>query len=260
MKVIIALVFEHDAKDWAEEYAIPETEAVNDFAAVLRRTVDDGGIPQTLDRNWPMMRGHTTAYTVDGLDATTRDELLRLLQEAHDADQDEALITEIKRHLAAHPQDLYGRAPCWVIFHTVEWDNGNFLTGSEATVYFDDGDNVPFDFEGSSVDDLLTDMYGARGAMAALGVDLREATLEFDDYGDNVPDTLGIPTNDHSEGDGCAIYATDHTVTREGVEVPITDLRNGDVFIDYDDKPWCAARVGRDGYDVHVDIKPADEG
>jgi hypothetical protein len=64
---------------------------------------------------------------------------------------------------------------------------------------------------------------------------------------------LSIPTNDHSDGDGCAIYATDYTVLRDGVEVSITDLRDGDVFIDYDDKPWLADRVG---YDVHVDIKP----
>jgi len=258
MKVIIALVFEYDAPDWAHEYDLAETEAFNDFAAVLHRAAHDGAIRQTLDTNWPMMRGHTTAYTLDRLDSTTRDELLHQLQDARDASQEAALIAEISEHLAAHPEDLYGRQPRWVIFHTDEWDNGTFLTGSQATVSFDDGDHVAVGFAGSSVDDLLTDMYGARGAMAALGVDLRTGALEFDDYGDNVADLLGIPTNDHSEGDGCAIYATDYTVTRDGVEVPITDLRDGDVFIDYDDKPWLAARVGRDGYDVHVDIKPAD--
>ena len=119
---------------------------------------------------------------------------------------------------------------------------------------------MPISFTGSSVDDRLTDMYGARGSLAALGVDLREGTLEFDDYGENVPDLLGIPTSEHSEGDGCAIYATDYTVKRDGVEVSITDIRTGDVFIDYDDNPWRAARVGRDGYDVPVDITPADQG
>jgi len=260
MKVIIALVVQYAAKDWADEYGIAETEAFNDFAEALRRTVHDGGIPETLDKNWPMMRGHITAHMVDGLDATTRDELLHLLQEARDADRDGALFTEITEHLAAHPQDLDGREPRWVVFHTWEWDNGHFLTGSDATVYFADGDNVPYAFDGSSVDDRLTDMYGARGSRAALGVDLRDGALAFDDYGENVPALLGIPTSEHSEGDGCAIYATDHTVQRDGAEVSIADIRTGDVFIDYGDTPWRAARVGRDGYDVHVDITPADQG
>jgi hypothetical protein len=198
MKVIIALVFEHDAKDWAEEYGISEGEAVNDFATAIRRAVDDGGIPGTLDKNRPMMYGHITAHTVDGLDATTRDKLLHLLQDARDADRNEALITEVKERLAAHPREFDGRAPRWVIFGTSEWDNGHFLNGSEATVYFADGNHVPFDFEGSSVDDILTDMYGARGSMAGLGVDLHEGTLEFDDYADNVPDLLGIPAPEHT--------------------------------------------------------------
>jgi hypothetical protein len=166
--------------------------------------VDDGAITETFDKNWPMMHGHLTAHTVDGLDATTRDQLLHLLQEAQGADQHEALITAIKQRLAAHPQELDGRAPRWVIFRTEEWDNGHFLTGSEASVYFADGDHVPFDFWGSSVDDILTDMYGARGSNAALGVDLREDMLEFDDYGDNMPGMLGIPP-EHRDGDGCAI-------------------------------------------------------
>jgi hypothetical protein len=99
-------------------------------------------------------------------------------------------------------------------------------------------------------------MYGARGGSAALGVDLRTATVQFDDYGDNVPDLLGIPANDHHDGDGCAVYDTDYTVIRDGEVVSITDLHDGDVFIDYDDKPWLAARVSRDGPHVHVDIQP----
>jgi hypothetical protein len=257
MKVILALVFAYDATDWAHEYDLPQADAAADFAAVLRRAVDDGGIRQALDTAWPMMRGHITVSTLDGLDTTTRDDVLHQLKQARDADQDAALIAEIREHLAAHPHDLYGREPRWVILGGEEWDNGHFLTGGGAAVYFPEGDHVAVDFDGTCIDDLLTDMYGARGARAALGVDLRTATLTFDDYGDNVPDLLGIPPNDHHDGDGCAIYATDYTVIRDGVEVPITALRDGDVFIDYDDKPWLAARVGRDGDDVHVDIQPA---
>jgi hypothetical protein len=56
---------------------------------------------------------------------------------------------------------------------------------------------MPVDFHGSGVEELLTAMYGARGATAALGLDLCDGTLEFDDYADNVPDLLGIPASRH---------------------------------------------------------------
>ncbi|MEJ3745526.1 hypothetical protein WEI85_19820 [Actinomycetes bacterium KLBMP 9797] len=43
---------------------------------------------------------------------------------------------------------------------------------------------------------------------------------------------------------------------RDGVEVSVTDIRDGDVFTDWDGQPWRASRVGRDGEDVHIDIQP----
>ncbi|WP_432830816.1 hypothetical protein [Dactylosporangium sp. CA-092794] len=257
MNVILALVFDYDAADWAREYDLPQADAAGDFAAVLRRAVDDGGIRHALDTAWPMMRGHATVHTLDGLDATLRDTLLHELQDAHDADHETALLAAIRDHLATIPHELYRREPRWVIFHTDEWDNGHFLTGTAAEVYFPDGDSVEVDFDGSCVDDLLTDAYGTRGSSAALGVDLHTGAVDFDDFGDNVPDLLGIPAHDHHDGDGCANYDTDYTVIRDGDEVAIADLRDGDVFIDCDDKPWMAARVGRDGPHVHVDIQPA---
>jgi len=256
MKVILALVFAYDAADWAHEYDLPEADADADFTAVLRRAADDRGIAQALDASWPMMRGHITVSTLDGLDSTARDDLLHHLKQDRDAGQDTALLAAIRDHLAAHPDDVYHREARWVIFHTDESDDGHFLTGTTATVFLPEGDHVEVDFDGTRVDDLLTHMYGARGRMAALGVDLRTARLEFDDYADNVPERLGIATNDHTDGDGCASYPTDYTVVRDGVEVYVTDLVDGDVFIDYDDPPWLVARVGRVGYDVHVDIKP----
>jgi hypothetical protein len=259
MKAIIALVLQYPANDWATEYGTTDTDASTDFDAALRRAVHESGITETLNRAWPMMRGHISAHLIDGLDATTRDELLRLLQEARDADQDRALFTDITNHLAAHQHLLDGREPRWVVFHNQEWDSGYFLTGSDARVYFADGDSTPMSFTGTSVDDRLTDMYGARGPMAALGVDLHEGTVEFDDYGDNVPNLLRIPASAHSAGDGCAIYDTDHMVERDGVTVSITDIRTGEVFIDFDQKPWLAAGVGRDGHDVHVDIATPEQ-
>lgn len=187
MKTINALVVEDDAKTWAQRHGITESKAATDFAATIRRAVTDGRITETLDTTRPTVPGRITAHVIDELDTADRDTLRDLLREAQDTDNEEALLTEITQRLAAYPQDR------WVIFTAQEWDNGYFLTGSDATVYFADGDKVPFDFRGSSVDDILTDLYGARGSTAALGVDLRTGVLEFDDYQDNVPDLLGIP-------------------------------------------------------------------
>ncbi|MEJ3745525.1 hypothetical protein WEI85_19815 [Actinomycetes bacterium KLBMP 9797] len=194
MKATIVLVFERDPTSWAQKRQISQTEALADFAGEVRTAAQDGTIADALGRSWPAMRGHISAHPVDGLDDSTRDELLRLLQRSRGAAQDAALIAEIRQHLAEHWQDMDGRDPRWVVFGTVEWDNGYFLAGTEATVHFEDGDHMPYTFEGSRVDDLLTAAYGARGRTAALGVDLRDATLEFSDYGENVLDALDILT------------------------------------------------------------------
>jgi hypothetical protein len=205
MRFFIALVFECDSADWAREHDLPQAQAATHFAALLRRAIDDGTIRQALDTISPAMRGHSNAYTTDGLDPADREELLLQLRQARDGDLDAALVDEIRQHLAAHPDELDHREPRWVIFRTEEWDNGHFLSGGDARVYFAEGDHVPVDFDGTSVDDLLTDMYGARGAMAALGVDLRTAVVEFDDYADNVAGFLGIPATGHRDADGRAI-------------------------------------------------------
>lgn len=208
MRVIIPLVFDYNATDWADEQDIPATDAAANFAEALRRAVDEDTISAILDHNWPVMRGHVTAHMIEGLDVASRDELWSLLRDARDADDTAALLGEITDHLAQHRQDFDGRTPRWIVFHTSEWDNGYFLTGSDAIAYFDDGDHVPVDFDGSSVDDVLTDLYGACGLQAALGVDLREATLEFDTYGDNVPALLGIPACGPRRHDGTEPTAT----------------------------------------------------
>lgn len=202
MRIIVPLVllFDYDAEAWAHERGVAEIDAYEDFTALLDQAVNDGIVAAAFDTVLPAVRGHVTALSVDGLDSTTRDDLLRRLRESRDADQDQTLLDGIREHLATRRRELGRRRPRWVIFRTMAWDNGSFLTGSDATVYFANGDNVPVDFHGSGVDDLLTDMYGARGPMAALGVDLRARTLEFDDYADNVPDLLGIPASKHQRG------------------------------------------------------------
>jgi hypothetical protein len=143
-------------------------------------------------------RGNLTAHTLDQLDPAARDELLHQLREAHHADHHAALLTDVRAHIAARQEELSHREPRWVIFHTQEFDDGHFLTGSDATVYFADGEPVTVDFGGTSVDDLLTDLYGSRGGSAALGIDVKGAAAEYDDYGDNVPGLLGIPSNNHA--------------------------------------------------------------
>lgn len=200
MKIMLLLAFDYDAKDWADEYGLAEADAPADFSAALRRAVDDGTVPTAVDRSWPTMRGHVTAHAVDGLDATLREELLGLLKAARDADTGTALIAETVDALRHRPESDH-RIPRWVVFHTSEYDNGYVLTGSDATVYFNDGDHVRFDFDGSAVDDLLTDLYGTCGLWAALGVDLHEDTLEFDTDGDNVPALLGIPPSQRCDND-----------------------------------------------------------
>ncbi|ROO52750.1 hypothetical protein EDC02_7691 [Micromonospora sp. Llam0] len=225
MKVIIPLVFDYDAQQWARTFDIGVADAARDFAAVLRRAVHDGAVSAAIDAHWPMMRGHVTAHTVDGLDAVTRDELLDLLRQARDADQDDALISLIRQYLADHPQDLDGRAPRWIVLHAMEWDDGYFLSGGLATVYFTDGDSVPYEIDSDAVEDLLTDMFGARGAAAALGVDLSRERMEFDDYADNVPSLLGIPPRSPDGGDRAG-DDTERTIAGEsGVLVPIAPSR-----------------------------------
>ena len=189
----LLLLFDHNAEAWAHKRGIAEIDAYDDFTALLDRVVADGTVAAALDTALPLLRGHITAHAVDELDSETRDALLRRLRKSLAAEQDQALLDAIRYHLATNRRELGRRRPRWVIFGAMEWDNGHFLTGTTATVYFANGDHVPVDFHGSGVDELLTDMYGARGPMAALGVDLRTARLEFDDYADNVPDRLGIP-------------------------------------------------------------------
>ena len=198
MRHVVVLVFDYTATEWAAEYGLTEAEAADDFGAVLRRAVNDGGLREALDAAWPMMRGHLTAHTPDQLDPAVRDELLHQLREAHHADHQAALLTDVRADLAARREELSHREPRWVIFHTREFDDGYFLAGSDATVYFADGDSVTVDFGGTSVDDLLTDLYGIRGGSAALGIDLKAAAAEYDGYGDNVPGLLGIPSTNHA--------------------------------------------------------------
>jgi hypothetical protein len=140
-----------------------------------------------------MMRGHVTVRTLEQLHPDVRDELLHHLREARNADLDQALLREIRGYLDDHPDELDQREPRWVVFHSVEWDNGYFLTAARAAVYFADGDTVEIDFTGSGVDDLLTDAYGTGGAHAGLGVDLVTGVTEFDDDIDGIAGLLGIP-------------------------------------------------------------------
>jgi hypothetical protein len=199
MKVIIPLVFEHDAADWASEYDIPESDALADFAQMIANNV--GAIPDVLSRNWPAMAGSITAATLETLDRASRDDLLAKLQEISNAALKDALLTEIRRYLTVHASEFDGEMPTWIVFHTTDFDNGHFFT-TDADAYFAGGTSVPADFapedpsQDSTVENLLTDMYGARGADATLGVDVRAGRIECADHPWHVFTALGIPTGE----------------------------------------------------------------
>lgn len=81
-----------------------------------------------------------------------------------------------------------------VVFHTMDFDDGDFLVTSSAKIYFDDGTVLEYIDLPGEVDDILTE-YGPVGPHAALGVDLRTSRVEFDTYGHKVPGRLGLPTS-----------------------------------------------------------------
>src|SRR5438132_8407042 len=88
MRVILPLVIDFEAADWATEYGLAELEAAGDFASTMRRAVSEDGIRRAIDDAWPMMGGHIAVHTPDQLDPALRDELLEQLRDARDADLD----------------------------------------------------------------------------------------------------------------------------------------------------------------------------
>lgn len=105
------------------------------------------------------------------------------LTDDRQAEIESVLFQQIREALAAE-----GKSSAeYVIFPTMEWDNGSFLT--RAAEIFIDGEAEEFEFP-DAVEESLTDRYGCVGESAGLGLHLRTKHFDFDDYIDNVRDWL----------------------------------------------------------------------
>ncbi len=164
------------------------TDSADNRAAVAARTLTelartDTGIAQFASSLTPQIRAA----------------LSTALEDAASADNDRALITAIKNVLAT---EAPGHEPTGVLFHTMAYAAGCFLV-ERGEVYFADGTTGHIDF-GRDVELLLTAEFGARGERTTLLVDLRDDTIDVDDYDRDVRGTLGFcaEPDDHRKDGG----------------------------------------------------------
>lgn len=149
----------------------------------------------------------TTTASLSLLDPGQRERVLHVVRELVSADNDTAIMANIREtiaheypwidasgqrrvrpdgtdHLAGAPN------PVGVVFSTMDFDNGNFLT-ENGQVLFDNGDVDDLEFAG--IDDLFTEEFGACGSNFTLGVDLRTGEMDGDDYAEeNIHLRFGI--------------------------------------------------------------------
>lgn len=128
------------------------------------------------------------ATWVSNLDIGRRDRLADALRHAATAQRHGYVVDTVREVLA---REEPGRPAVAVVFTTMEWDNGYFLTGT-GRVLFADGsaDDVEFD----DIDEVFTDEIGVVGSSFGLGVDVRTGEVVTDDYVDNVYEQLGYVT------------------------------------------------------------------
>jgi hypothetical protein len=124
------------------------------------------------------------AADVDALDIETRARLNNALDRSASNDREREIIRIIRETLAAAAAanpDEYMTPVIGVRFSTMEYDNGYFLT-EEGQVLLADGTVTDCDF---TINDEFTERYGCVGRDFVLAVDLRESSLDEDDYGSN---------------------------------------------------------------------------
>lgn len=128
-----------------------------------------------------------TAWVSD-LDSGQRDRLADALRHAVTAQRYRDMLDIVREVLAREEPD---RPAVAVVFTTMEWDNGYFLTAT-GRVLFDGGsvDDVEFD----DIDELFTDEIGVVWSSFGLGVDVRTGEVDTDDYVDNLFEQLGYVT------------------------------------------------------------------
>jgi hypothetical protein len=120
----------------------------------------------------------TLAAAIAQLDEQTRTRLATALRDYQDGANDRDLIAAVRDALAA--DHTFDQPVIGVLFDTMEYDNGYFLT-ENATALFADGTVDILDL-GSDVDDALTKTFGCVGQKFTVAVDLRDDSIDDDDY------------------------------------------------------------------------------
>lgn len=120
----------------------------------------------------------TIAASVRGLDGGLRFRIMRALVDAQSADNDNALLEEVRDILA---EDRPGCEAVAVLFTTTSYDNGYFLDPGSADVLFADGTiESGMDF-GEGVNKTLTAEFGIRGPEFSVVLNLRTGDLDEED-------------------------------------------------------------------------------
>lgn len=123
---------------------------------------------------------------VAGLTDEGREALSAALRTHKAGEADAAILAKIKEVLQ---EDAPGRKVRGVVFRTMDYDNGDFLT-SDGEVFYTNGEHDALDF--SPIDEIFTDEYGSRGSDFALAVNVQTGEMDADDYSDNSYAWLGV--------------------------------------------------------------------
>lgn len=146
-----------------------------------------GSMDVSTDRTSPVDWTNLDTW-MSGLDSCQRDRLADALRRAATAQRYHDIVHTVREVLAREEPD---RPALAVVFTTMEWDNGYFLTAT-GRVLFADGsvDDVEFDH----LDEVFTDEFGVVGSSFGLGVVVRTGEVHTDDYVDHLYERLGYVT------------------------------------------------------------------
>jgi hypothetical protein len=144
----------------------------------------NGTVDVSAETTTPVDWENLTAWT-SNLDSGQRDRLADALRHATTAQRYQEIVDTVREVLAREEPE---RPAVAVVFTTMDWDNGYFLTAT-GRVLFADGsvDEVEFD----DIDEVFTDEIGVVGSSFGLGVDVRTGEVDTDDYADNLYEHLG---------------------------------------------------------------------
>lgn len=150
----------------------------------LRRAAEvlSRGVLATVD--WSQ---DTATAEVAALSDTSRAVLLEALRAAGSVDADRYILAVVRDALA---RDAAHLDPIGVVFRTMEFDDGSYLTEAGEVWCREQQPMEPIDFAG--LDDTFTHEFGRRGDDFALVVNLTTGTVEGFDYSADAYESLGI--------------------------------------------------------------------